>query len=175
MRALPASGSRKPVSIFMVVDLPAPLGPRNPNTSPRFTSSEIPSTARISPKRFSRSEASIRTAIERSSMRLRLPVRRHGARKGADRRATVAFCLLSGATVGRPPRGHLPRRAPNAAADWHCQEACATHRALPMPQCAISEVRAGRHRLATGSEPEHLWALSHLGGLSLLEPAPPLA
>ena len=34
MRALPASGSRKPVSIFMVVDLPAPLGPRKPSTSP---------------------------------------------------------------------------------------------------------------------------------------------
>ena len=32
--AVPLSGSRKPVSIFIVVDLPAPLGPRNPKTSP---------------------------------------------------------------------------------------------------------------------------------------------
>ena len=28
-------GARKPVIIFMVVDLPAPLGPRKPSTSPR--------------------------------------------------------------------------------------------------------------------------------------------
>ena len=46
----PAPGS--PSSIFMVVDLPAPLGPRKPSTSPCWTCSEMPSTARISPKRF---------------------------------------------------------------------------------------------------------------------------
>ena len=31
--------------IFIVVDLPAPLGPNNPNDSPRCTSNEMPSTA----------------------------------------------------------------------------------------------------------------------------------
>src|SRR5262249_54945220 len=31
--------------IFIVVDLPAPLGPRKPRTSPRATEKETPSTA----------------------------------------------------------------------------------------------------------------------------------
>lgn len=35
MRTLPALGARKPESIFRVVDLPAPLGPRRPTISPR--------------------------------------------------------------------------------------------------------------------------------------------
>src|SRR5690606_10678960 len=64
MRARPASGSRKPVSIFMVVDLPAPLGPRKPSTSPFSTLSEISSTARIGPKDFLRRSASTSTAIQ---------------------------------------------------------------------------------------------------------------
>ena len=36
----------------MVVDLPAPFGPRNPSTSPRCTVKLTPSTARRAPKRF---------------------------------------------------------------------------------------------------------------------------
>src|SRR4051794_13275166 len=36
----------------MVVDLPAPFGPRNPKISPRPTFSETSSTATKSPKRF---------------------------------------------------------------------------------------------------------------------------
>lgn len=35
MRMLPALGARKPESIFRVVDLPAPFGPRRPTISPR--------------------------------------------------------------------------------------------------------------------------------------------
>ena len=54
MRAEPPSGSRKPDSIFMVVDLPAPLGPRKPSTSPGRTLREMPSTARNAPKLFLR-------------------------------------------------------------------------------------------------------------------------
>ena len=34
MIAVPAVGARKPVIIFIVVDLPAPFGPRKPSTSP---------------------------------------------------------------------------------------------------------------------------------------------
>src|SRR5690349_4523989 len=40
----------KPVIMRIVVDFPAPLGPRNPSTSPRPTSNETPSTARFGPK-----------------------------------------------------------------------------------------------------------------------------
>src|ERR1051326_2024225 len=48
--AVPELGARKPVIIFMVVDFPAPLGPRKPSTSPRLTARETSSTARIGPK-----------------------------------------------------------------------------------------------------------------------------
>jgi hypothetical protein len=36
----------------MVVDLPAPLGPRKPSTSPRPTVNEMPFTARLVPNIF---------------------------------------------------------------------------------------------------------------------------
>src|SRR5437667_12712691 len=46
----PDVGARNPVIIFMVVDLPAPLGPRKPKTSPRSTTRSMPATAVIGPK-----------------------------------------------------------------------------------------------------------------------------
>src|ERR1700735_3858177 len=42
-------------SMLIVVDLPAPLGPRKPNTSPIATSKLIPRTARTSPNVLTRS------------------------------------------------------------------------------------------------------------------------
>jgi hypothetical protein len=42
---LPLLGRRIPAIIRIVVVLPAPLGPSRPNSSPRGTWSEIPSTA----------------------------------------------------------------------------------------------------------------------------------
>src|SRR5918999_4479783 len=51
---LPSLGGMKPVIMRMVVDLPAPLGPRKPSTSPRSTVNETPSTARLVPKDFTR-------------------------------------------------------------------------------------------------------------------------
>src|SRR5258708_32523022 len=47
--AVPAVGARKPVIIFMVGDLPAPLGPRKPSASPRGTENDTLSTARMGP------------------------------------------------------------------------------------------------------------------------------
>ena len=43
--ALPAVGSTSVHSILIVVDLPAPLGPRKPKTSPAATSKSTQSTA----------------------------------------------------------------------------------------------------------------------------------
>src|SRR5688572_27352280 len=43
-----------PVIMRMVVDFPAPLGPRKPSTSPRSTVKEMPSTARLVPKALTR-------------------------------------------------------------------------------------------------------------------------
>src|SRR6516164_985719 len=52
--AVPAVGARKPVIIFIVVDLPAPFGPRKPSTSPRGTMKEMSSTALSGPKCLTR-------------------------------------------------------------------------------------------------------------------------
>src|SRR2546426_4430416 len=41
-----------PVIMRMVVDFPAPFGPRKPSTSPRSTVNEMSSTARLGPKAF---------------------------------------------------------------------------------------------------------------------------
>lgn len=55
----PAVTGRNPVTIRMVVDFPAPLGPRNPRTSPFLTENERSSTAALGPKRFVRPVTSI--------------------------------------------------------------------------------------------------------------------
>src|SRR5665213_1162526 len=55
----PALGVRKPVIIFIVVDLPAPFGPRKPSTSPLATLRSIPDTAAIGPKRLDNPSISI--------------------------------------------------------------------------------------------------------------------
>ena len=57
--AEPEEGARKPVTIFMVVLLPAPLGPRNPSTSPLFTVMLRRSTATMGPNALLRSLVSI--------------------------------------------------------------------------------------------------------------------
>src|SRR5258708_707483 len=47
----PAVGASRPVSIFIVVDFPAPFGPRKPKNCPGATRRLTPSTAVKSPKR----------------------------------------------------------------------------------------------------------------------------
>src|SRR5579862_4976206 len=53
--ALPEVGFSRPQSIRIVVDFPAPLGPRKPKISPRWTSRFTWSTATNVPKVFTRS------------------------------------------------------------------------------------------------------------------------
>src|SRR5438477_11372178 len=50
----PPVGRASVHSILMVVDFPAPFGPRNPKVSPRATSNDTPATASISPYRLLR-------------------------------------------------------------------------------------------------------------------------
>src|SRR3954463_13371614 len=57
--AFPLLGARSPANMRMVVVFPAPLGPRNPKTSPSSTLKERLSTARRSPKSFLSFTASI--------------------------------------------------------------------------------------------------------------------
>src|ERR1035437_2653943 len=52
---LPPSEGISPVSMRMVVDFPAPLGPRKPKNDPRGTSRSTPTTAALSPYDFRRS------------------------------------------------------------------------------------------------------------------------
>src|SRR5215207_2869946 len=52
--AAPAEGASRVPSVRTMVVLPAPLGPRNPNTSPCATSKETSSKAMRSPNRFDR-------------------------------------------------------------------------------------------------------------------------
>ncbi|MNT52234.1 hypothetical protein D3C72_1892490 [compost metagenome] len=60
-QALPSVAGSKPVSIFMVVDLPQPFEPRKPKISPRPMRKFTWSTAVKSPKRMVRSCASMAT------------------------------------------------------------------------------------------------------------------
>ena len=53
MAAVPDVGGMNPVIIRMVVDFPAPFGPRKPSTSPFSTAKEMPLTASKLPKRWS--------------------------------------------------------------------------------------------------------------------------
>ena len=60
IRAVPAVGVMKPVIIRMVVDLPAPLGPRKPSTSPRATlKRHVVDGGEAGPKRLVRRSISI--------------------------------------------------------------------------------------------------------------------
>jgi len=71
----PEVGSISVPSIRTVVVLPAPFGPRNPNTSPYPTSNETSSTATRSPKRLVRcSTTSAEPLIARQ-----LPIATHDA------------------------------------------------------------------------------------------------
>src|SRR6185436_9947462 len=54
MAICPLSGLTSVVSIWMVVVLPAPLGPRNAKISPAWTSKDTPLTALTSPNVFTR-------------------------------------------------------------------------------------------------------------------------
>src|SRR5687768_15794265 len=61
--ARPLVGASSPVSILMVVVLPAPFGPRNPKISPAFTAKLTAFTAVKSPKLLVRPS----TAMDRST------------------------------------------------------------------------------------------------------------
>src|ERR1700675_2254711 len=52
--ASPEVGLRRPSSSLTEVVLPAPLGPRNPKTSPRGTDIERPASATVCPNRLER-------------------------------------------------------------------------------------------------------------------------
>ena len=94
MLASPSSIGSSVASILSMVVLPAPLGPRTPNTSPRRTTRSTPSTARCSPKRLDQ------------------PVRLDGGRRGPPRGCGSCCVVMSRSlrragftAVSRRPRG----------------------------------------------------------------------
>src|SRR5262249_40838912 len=73
----PDVGRASVQSMLIVVVLPAPLGPRNPNTSPGATSKLTPRTASTSPKDFFKSRTSIAGIVmwERNLQRLEVSIK----------------------------------------------------------------------------------------------------
>ena len=59
---LPDVAERQPVIMFMVVDLPAPLGPSSPYIFPFSMLNEMPRTAVFEPYFFTRSLTSIKSS-----------------------------------------------------------------------------------------------------------------
>ena len=108
-RIRPAVGRSKPPIILRVVVLPQPDGPRSEKNSAVRMSSVTPSTARTSPKRFSRpirrisAEASLGTVIRgRAYVRpVGLGARRFGHRNGAAPAASAWASLFLVADLGR--------------------------------------------------------------------------
>src|SRR2546421_1614835 len=60
---MPAVGLTSVQSMLIVVVLPAPFGPRNPNTSPLATSNSTPRTASTSPKFLTRPPTTIAGSV----------------------------------------------------------------------------------------------------------------
>src|SRR6516225_4771975 len=96
--AVPAVGARKPVIIFIVVDLPAPLGPRKPSTSPRGTVKEMSSTAFSGPKCLARCRIS---SIALPSVQIAETLYQHDGRfvPFAACSAAACACLRGGARI----------------------------------------------------------------------------
>src|SRR5881275_2403738 len=77
--AVPDVGSTSVQSILMVVDLPAPLGPRKPKTSPAATSKSTPSTATRSSYLFVRALTATAGVTVRTVVDMTAPDRVHSA------------------------------------------------------------------------------------------------
>src|SRR5258707_8661840 len=127
-RALPAVGKMSRISSLIVVDLPAPFGPINPNTSPVFTCIFSPSTDVLffrfkNPKGYSLVRFSISIAASgmssllasRDSQSIAQQKIVHGEK--IQRRKQLRYGGLQNKKQPRPPRRSPPPPAsPPAAA-----------------------------------------------------------
>src|SRR5450755_3716191 len=89
-RALPDVGLRSVQRTEIVVDLPAPLGPRNPKISPRRTARSMPRTASTVPYLLTRPVTSMTRSRPSSAGGL-----------GRSASATAVMCLVCRLTAGR--------------------------------------------------------------------------
>src|SRR5829696_7664752 len=90
-----------------VVDLPAPLGPRNPVTFPGSTQNDSPSTARLPPNSLVRPMASIRMAVT-SAYSVAMAVS-----------TSVLAARLAGQAAASSPTAPSPARATQQLPDRH--------------------------------------------------------
>src|SRR4051794_19389684 len=108
----------KQVRIRIVVDLPAPLGPRKPTTSPRWTSKLTLSSARSDPNRFDNALASIITSLDKPTSLVSLnwnTQRAHCAAEYATRGQVMcddpaAWPSLNRALSSLFPKNSTPKR-----------------------------------------------------------------
>src|SRR5437867_10950374 len=75
----PAVGRANVHSMLIVVDLPAPFGPRKPNVSPCDTSKSMPATASIGPYFLARPRTEIADWLESTPSPPSMPVFAHGS------------------------------------------------------------------------------------------------
>ncbi len=116
----------------MVVDLPAPFGPRKPKISPRATVSETWSTATKSPKRFTR--FSVSTAVPlRSCGLLADQCDEHILERRRDSAARCALRAMSRKALGRRPLGSRNTCSTSPAGSTLTTPSCAEQR---FPRCA---------------------------------------
>src|SRR6266545_2984164 len=131
----PASARNRPSRIRIVVVLPAPLGPRNPCTSPAATVRSSPSRARVCPKVFTNPATEIAGA--RSPADTAEP-------RAAEEAMDIARSSVAFVTESRPPTA--PDRADGpgrASPDVTPRRACAhpgSLRHLHDPTSAYGEV-----------------------------------
>src|SRR5688572_9712650 len=112
----------------MVVDLPEPLGPRKPTTSPRSTLNEMPSTARLAPKVLTRLSMRIMRGRIINVPWNRIATIPGGFHESTSRTAAVAIRVLRVRAAepedddpGQPRRGLGPDRPQPGGGHAECQ------------------------------------------------------
>jgi len=141
MRASPELGGKKPVTMRMVVDLPAPFGPRKPSTSPFFTEKVRQSTAVFLPNRLVRFSTSIMMVSQerfRWTREMAAPVglrlgKRHCPGAASEKRMDRMIARLN------PEKGQLK------ASEESDSESCSNHLLVVgivfHPACGASGIR----------------------------------
>ena len=111
---VPPSGSSSPSSMSIVVDLPAPFGPRSATVSPRPIAKSIPRTARTSPNDFASPLSSIPASAPTSAL-CHLPGTRSVGLAARERSGKPAMSLLGRVAAGRQTRRLAPSLGWNGA------------------------------------------------------------
>src|SRR4051812_32638308 len=172
-RARPPVGRASVQSMWIVVVLPAPLGPRKPNTSPRATSKLTPRTASTSPKDFTSCSTSIAAdmagTLGRSSTVAVVPLPPGAPRDARVVEQQAGLVVDQDATEVVGGRGVVEAPLRRAAVDPRV----ALLEALDL-EAQRPHVGGGRLRLAAGREREavHGEGVGQRGGLEVDIEAP---